>query len=203
MSTTRFLGAMSLAAVVAWTPLGSNILQAQTGPIVQGMRVRIHTVAQPRGVYWIGAIQSLGGDTLVVELDPDRRSVAVPNRWIEEMRISEGIGHAGRTTTGIGAFAGLVAGALIGMVTYKDVTCPAPQTPNELFCDDTSPRLGRAALGGLLGAGLGAGMGFFVGTRVPRERRRAIDSPWQTPMNGATRPAVVVGATVAFRLYGI
>jgi hypothetical protein len=179
--------------------LFSGAVHAQVAHVGEGTRVRVQTAEQRRGDYWTGTVSSLTGDTIMVEIDGTDRHMAFPREWIADLRVSAGMGHAGRPGAGIGAFAGLVVGAIIGLATYEDTTCPAVTTPDdELWCDDTSPRLGRAAVGGLVGAGLGAGLGIVVGTRFPRERWESMSAGGLTARRGAARQTIVLGATIAF-----
>lgn len=184
--------------------LGASIffscaVHAQVARVSEGTRVRVHMAVQRRGDYWTGTLRSLTSDTILVQIERTNERMAFPVEWIEDLQMSAGMGHAGRPGAGIGAFLGMVAGAIIGMATYEDTTCPAVMTPNDkLWCDDTSPRLGRAAVGGLVGAGLGAGFGFIIGTQLPRERWEPVSAGGLTARRGAARQAILLGATIAF-----
>lgn len=134
-------------------------LRAQSTPLAPGHRVRI-SAPVIRGESFVGTVESLSADTLVVRSLGAR--LAVPLSSLETIEVSRGRASRARafawTGAGVGALAGLVLGAVGHASCESDSTC---------FFDDPFSELFAAAL---VVGGAGAALGYFIGSQVEVER---------------------------------
>jgi hypothetical protein len=128
-------------------------------PLVIGTRVRVSSsspwFSEPRTV---ASVLGQRGDTLSVQPEGTRDSVALPLGSITQLEVSAGRGsHVGKGM-GFGLLTGALAGVAIGSITYT-----APSCPSNSFCMDLGP--GPAVAGGVVGGLLGAVVGAILGAR--------------------------------------
>jgi hypothetical protein len=146
---------MSVARLALLCLLLPAALPAQ---IQTGQRLRVRTTTAPEPL--IGTLLSFSTDTLILQTADDTLPLGI--RTIQRVEVSRGMGHAGGRGAKIGAFVGVPAGAILGVVAHQSCT-----EDDACFYEEPLPEIvGGAFFGGLAGAGLG----YIIGSTKRREQ---------------------------------
>ena len=193
---------VATAVVPVATPAQSTVVPASppaqsTAPehsrLAEGTRVRV--LAPPRAGSFIGAVVAHSADSLILRIDADGRSIALPTAEVTQVDLSAGSRRNILKGAGAGAIAGINVGAVLGYVTYEEVRC----APDSFFCIDLRPE--TAAMGGaaVIGA-LGTVAGFLAGMRSTEEwtpASRGVLAP-RMGIRPASGGGVALTASLAF-----
>ena len=164
---------VATAVVPATSPAQSTA--SATSHLAEGTRVRV--LAPPRAGPFIGAVVSHSADSLVLRIDADGRSIALPTVEVSQVDVSVGSRTHMLRGAGTGALAGIIVGAMLGYATLEELRC----TPDNEYCIDTKTiMMGGAAV---IGA-LGTVAGFLAGMRSTEE--------WTPASRGRVTPRVGV-----------
>jgi hypothetical protein len=132
-------------------------------PLAVGTRVRVSSSAP-----WFSGPPSVAnvlgqrGDTLSVQPEGTRDSIALPIASITQLEVSAGrSSHVGRGI-GLGFLTGALAGVVIGAATYRPSSCGSS---TGAFCPIDFSQGATAAAGGAVGGLLGAFVGAVIGER--------------------------------------
>ena len=154
---------MFLAAVFIVAPMPCAAQRAEL--VAQGSKIRVSTA---RSGQWVGHLDSLNGTTLA--MSRSEKNVRAPSFTISrdqvvrlEVRRRSHL-HGAFIGGGIGFLAGVVSGALLGVLTYEEDDC-------FIFCSASE----SAALGGLVGAFVVTPIGIVGGAMRGADTWKGVD----------------------------
>ena len=135
-----------------------SLSQAAAAQLQTGQRIRIRSSAFSGPL--IGTLVTIAADTLEVRGPNGVQRIAA--RTIDQVEVSQGMGHRGGRGAALGAAIGAVPGAIWGWAAHQQC-----DTQSTCFVDSPLPEV----VGGtLIGAAAGAGIGYFIGMRHRSER---------------------------------
>lgn len=108
----------------------------------------------------------MAGDSLVLQSNPRLPELTIARSDISRIEVPSGRGNGRNRLIGVWMGSGFAAGALLGLTVGGYVVDANLDKPNEI---------GRAAKGGLIGAGLGILLGAAVGTARKEPTWETID----------------------------
>jgi hypothetical protein len=185
----RFFTPKTLGFVFILIPIATS--GAQTERLAARSRVRVVATegldqsGRPGGVARVltGSVVSATRDTLVMNVDGQQASTAIPSSHVFALYESEGFHRHVGTGAIVGLGLGLVAGGASGYASGFRLWCDGGPNCDPLTNEDRA--VGAAIGGGLLGI-IGAGLGAIFGSgshehwrEIPSERVRAAIVPTQ------------------------
>jgi hypothetical protein len=177
-------------------------MQAQTGNVATGDRVKLDLLTMPPGFKLVGRVLEVSSDTIHVAVEPNSQtgdSLAVALNVINEMQISRGMGTAGKAGIGIGASAGFVGGAIFGFVSASGI-CSARDVidfPDQ--CTNQGSRMGRAAVFAAVGLAAGGVLGYLIGSEAPKEQwQKVVVSGMRLSMSAVIGRGLGGGISLSF-----
>jgi len=166
------------SAALGLLALGVVALPASAQERIEaGSRVRLVAPALGPDVVETRVIR-MAGDSLVLQSDPRLPELTIARSDLTRIDVPSGRGNGRNRLIGVWMGSGFAAGALLGLTVGGYVSDPNLQKSNEM---------GRAAKGGLLGAGLGILLGAAVGTARKEPTWKTVD---HRTVSLAVRPIV-------------
>jgi len=162
-SSPRWL--MTAALAVIPTAMSVHPLEGQVAP---GSRIRVRFDSTPQQTL-VGTLDSIGSTSLSVRTDA-LTAVTIPREAIRTLEVSTGRHSKGSTGAAVGGVTGVIAGSIAGFMAEQECT---PGWESLCEVGDAAQVLGRAVLGGLVGAGVG----WLIGAQFHDDGWRPVSVP--------------------------